>query len=143
LQLRRPVLGASEHDPLSLCQIQEDSANEYHLIEHPAPGTAVVDSAIELFAQLLPLQDVASTLKIITQLLESVRSPKLERNVGRRAAVSVNAAVAMLLALRIATTQHFRQARDTLGNMQVTNLLSSFLKVSCYWLMMALGFWHR
>lgn len=89
-----------------------------------------MDSAIELFAQLLPLQDLSSCTKTITQLLGSVRSPKFEKNVGRRAAVNVNAAVAIVMALRVATTgQNFRHAKETLGSVQVTGLLSSFLKV--------------
>jgi hypothetical protein len=33
------------------------------------------------------------------------------------------------LALRNATVSHFRQARDTFGNAQVTSLLSPFLMV--------------
>ncbi|KAG6906802.1 hypothetical protein DXG01_012050 [Tephrocybe rancida] len=124
--LRKPILGACEHDPLSLCQTRI-SDSEYQLLEPPPPATSVVDTAIELFAQLLPLQDLTSTTRIITQLLESVRSPKLERNSGRKAAVHINATVGLLLALRHATTSHFRQARETFGNSQITSLLSPFL----------------
>lgn len=91
-----------------------------------------MDTAIDLFAQLLPLQDLATTVRIITLLLESVRSPKLDKNTGRKAAVFVNAAVALVLALRHATTSHLRQARETFGNSQITTLLSPFLKVTVY-----------
>jgi len=128
LQLRKPILDACEHDPLSLCQAKF-SDSEYQLFEPPPPATAVVDTAIELFARLLPLQDLTSTVKVITQLVESVRSPKLEKNTGRKAAVFVNATVALVMALRTATTSHFRQARETFGSSQVTTLLSSFLMV--------------
>ncbi|KAJ7472591.1 clathrin-coated vesicle protein [Mycena latifolia] len=126
--LRKPVLGACEHDPLSLCQARISNA-EYQLEEPPPSTTSVVDTAIELFAQLLPLQDLTSTVKIVTLLLESVRSPKLEKNAGRKAAVFINAAVAIVLALRqaMATTQS-RRAKDTFGSSQVTTLLSPFLK---------------
>ena len=109
---------------MSLCQAKF-SDSEYQLFEPPPPATAVVDTAIELFARLLPLQDLTSTVKVITQLVESVRSPKLEKKV----AVFVNATVALVMALRTATTSHFRQARDTFGSSQVTTLLSSFLMV--------------
>ena len=111
---------------MSLCQAKF-SDSEYQLFEPPPPPTAVVDTAIELFARLLriPLQDLTSTVKVITQLVESVRSPKLEKKV----AVFVNATVALVMALRTATTSHFRQARDTFGSSQVTTLLSSFLMV--------------
>ncbi|KAJ7767277.1 clathrin-coated vesicle protein [Mycena metata] len=126
--LRKPVLGACEHDPLSLCQARILNA-EYHLEEPPPATTSVVDTAIELFAQLLPLQDLTSTAKIITLLLESVRSPKLEKNGGRKAAVFINAAVAIVLALRQAMgTVQARKAKDTFGSTQVTTLLSPFLK---------------
>ncbi|KAF9069763.1 clathrin-coated vesicle protein [Rhodocollybia butyracea] len=125
--LRKPVLAGCEHDPLSLCQI-DISKTEYQMIEPPPPATSVVDSAINLFADLLPLQDLASITRVITLLLESVRSPKLEKNVGRKAAVLVNAAIALVLTLRSATTSHFRESRDTFGSSQITNLLSSFLK---------------
>ncbi|ESK97884.1 clathrin-coated vesicle protein [Moniliophthora roreri MCA 2997] len=122
--LRKPVLGGCEHDPLSLCQIR-DSSTDYQLVEPPPPATSVVDAAIELFAQLLPLQDLASNSRTITQLLESVRSPKFDKNIGRKVAVSINASIAIVLALRNATTP---QARDTLGSAQITGLLAPFLK---------------
>lgn len=99
------------------------------MIEPPPPATSVVDSAIDLFAELLPLQDLTSIARTITQLLESVRSQKLEKNVGRKAAVLVNAAIALVLTLRSATASHFRESRETFGSSQVTNLLSSFLMV--------------
>lgn len=106
------------------------SGVEYRMPESPPPATSVVDAAIDLFSQLLPLQDVAASSRIVTQLVESVRSVKLEKNVGRKSAVSINSAVALVLALRQATNSHFRQTRETLGNAQVTTTLAPFLKVS-------------
>ncbi|KAJ3781084.1 clathrin-coated vesicle protein [Lentinula aff. detonsa] len=125
--LRKPVLAGCEHDPLSLCQINI-SKTEHRMVEPPPPATSVVDSAINLFADLLPLQDLPSITRTITQLVESVRSSKLDKNVGRKAAVHVNAAIALVLTLRSATTSHYRESRDTFGSSQVTSLLSSFLK---------------
>ncbi|KAF5377759.1 hypothetical protein D9757_008083 [Collybiopsis confluens] len=129
--LRKPVLAGCEHDPLSLCQI-DMSSSEHQIVEPPPPATSVVDSAINLFAELLPLQDLNSITRTITHLLESVRSPKLEKNVGRRAAVLVNASIALVLALRSATSLHFRESRESFGTPQLTGLLSSFLKVTCF-----------
>lgn len=131
MQLRKPVLGSCEHDPLFLCP-DRTSATDYRLLESPPPATSVVDAAIDLFAQLLPLQDLASTSRIVSQLVDSVRSAKLEKNTGRKSAVSINAAIALVLALRQATTSHFRHSRETLGNPQVTSILAPFLKVSSY-----------
>ena len=48
------------------------------------PTTAVVDAAVELFAQLLPLQESTISVRTINILLEAVRSSKLEKNIGRR-----------------------------------------------------------
>lgn len=89
----------------------------------------MVDASIFLFAQLLPLQDLASTARIVSQLIDSVRSVKLDKNTGRKSAVSINAAVALVYALRQATTTQFRHARETLGNSQVTTTLAPFFKV--------------
>ncbi|EAU90073.2 clathrin-coated vesicle protein [Coprinopsis cinerea okayama7 len=124
--LRTPIFGACEHDTLSLCQ-SVITETDYRLVEPPPGATSVVDSAIDLFSRLLPLQDLSSSIKIINQLLESVRSPRLEKNAGRKSAVFINAAVAIVLALRVATTSHARQGRETFGNGQVTSLLSPFL----------------
>jgi HEAT repeat-containing protein 5 len=123
------VIGSCEHDPLVVCQSR---ATEVAHIwpEPPPPVSSVTDAAIELFAALLPIQDSQSSSRVIIQVIDSVRSPKLERNTGRKAAVFVNATIALLLALRSATTSHFRHARDTLGNAQVTTGLAEFLKVN-------------
>lgn len=67
-------------------------------------------------------------IKILSQLLEFVRSPKLEKNLGRKAAVTINAAVAIVLTLRHASNTNFRQAKETFGNSQLTSLLAPFLK---------------
>jgi hypothetical protein len=89
----------------------------------------VVDAAVNLFSILLPLQDGSAAARILSQLIDSVKSPKLERNAGRRAAVTVNAVVALVLMFREATVSPQRRLRETLGSSQVTSLLANFLKV--------------
>ncbi len=129
VQLRRPILGACEHDPLSVCQ--STLINSEHYIPEPAPpSTAVVDAAITLFSQLLPLQDSSSSAKIIGSMVELTRSNKFEKNLGRKAAVFVNSAVALVLALRVAGSLGTGRSRESLGSGHVTGLLSSFLKVN-------------
>ena len=54
----------------SLCQTKH-SDTDYQLYEPPPPVTLVVDTVIELFARLLPLQGLTATIKIIMQILES------------------------------------------------------------------------
>jgi len=90
----------------------------------------VVDASINLFAQLLPLQDPSLCAKMVALLAEGCRSPKLERNVGRKTAVFVNATTAIMLALRVAGAGAQRQAREALGNPQVTSTLTELLKGS-------------
>lgn len=90
--------------------------------------TSVVDNAIQLFSLLLPIQDQESAARTVKELVDSTRSPRLDRNAGRRAAVIINANIALCLALR-ATAANVRQGREALGNSKVTSTLSGFLKV--------------
>lgn len=90
--------------------------------------TSVVDYAIQLFSLLLPIQDQESAVRAVKELVDSTRSPRLDRNAGRRAAVLINANIALCLALRAATS-NVRQGREALGNSKVTDILSGFLKV--------------
>ena len=112
-----------------LCHAQA-GVSELEWPEPPPPSTAVVDAAIELFAALLPLQDVTSCKAVVRDVIESTRSPKLEKNAGRKAAVVVNSTIALTLTLRVAASSSSRQTRDSFGSTQIGDLLSSFLKVS-------------
>ena len=90
--------------------------------------TSVVDYAIQLFSLLLPIQDQESSARAVKELVDSTRSPRLDRNAGRRAAVLINTNIALCLALRTAAS-NVRQGREALGNSRVTSTLSGFLKV--------------
>ncbi|TFK48336.1 clathrin-coated vesicle protein [Heliocybe sulcata] len=121
----KPLLGSYEYDPLMLCESPSDTTEREPL----AATTAVVDAAIELFAHLLPLQDLSSSIKVLNQCIENVKSNKLERNAGRRAAMLINVVIALTLALRRVTGQSGqRLAREVWANTQVSGLLSPFLK---------------
>ena len=63
------------------------SDTDYQLHEPSPPATSVTDTAIKLSAKLPPLQGLTATIKTITQLLQSVRSPKLEKNAGWKSAL--------------------------------------------------------
>ncbi len=129
VQTSQPVIGSCEHDPLLLCQARS-FAHELVWPEPPPSATAVVDAAIELFAALLPQQDLPSCKRVVTELTDLPKSPKLERNPGRKAAVLMNISTALTLALRHAIAGHSKQARETFGNAQVSSPLAAFLKVS-------------
>lgn len=122
-----PIVGSCENDALTLCRVY---AQETAWPEPPAPLTGVVDAAIELFAALLPLQDPASSAQVITHLTQSIRSPKLERNLGRKAAASVNVSMCILLALRNGAQS--RSAKDMFSNTQLATSLADLIKVSLH-----------
>ncbi|KDQ54486.1 hypothetical protein JAAARDRAFT_80176 [Jaapia argillacea MUCL 33604] len=124
--LRKPVLGSCEHDPLSACRHQNFATQER--IEPPPAATAVVNAAISLFAEILPLQDVPSIVRVLNQVVEYIRSPRLERNAGRKAAVTVNTMAVILLVMRQASVPHHRRSRESLADPQVTSVLSPFIK---------------
>ncbi|KAI0668842.1 ARM repeat-containing protein [Trametes maxima] len=121
---QKPIITSLEHDPLYLCQTIVVDAS-CRAPEPPPAATAAVDASIQLFAQLLPLQDLTQTMRIITQLLNSVGSVKLEKNTGRKAAALVNTTFAIVFALRQGTSA---SARQVLGNSQVATPLATFLK---------------
>ncbi|KAG1715659.1 hypothetical protein ID866_1501 [Astraeus odoratus] len=127
LLLRKPVLGACEHDTLSLCLAGSSGVDTPWLDPPPAP-TAMVNAAIELFARLFPTQDLATGTRIVTQLTELVRSPRLDKNIGRKTAVFINATVAIARTMRYSTTTHYRQAKEPLGHAQITTPLAVLLK---------------
>ncbi|KAI0830170.1 ARM repeat-containing protein [Trametes gibbosa] len=121
---QKPIITALEHDPLYLCQAIVTDTRQ-RASEPPPAATAAVDASIQLFAQLLPLQDVAQTTRLVTQLLNSVGSAKLDKNTGRKAAALVNTTFAVVFALRQGASA---SARQVLGNTQVATPLATFLK---------------
>ncbi|KAI0258392.1 clathrin-coated vesicle protein [Gloeopeniophorella convolvens] len=125
--LRIPILQSAEHDPLAICQ-SRDLTTESFWPEFPPPLTQAVDTGLALFARLLPLQDAASAARLIVLMIDSVKSPKYDKNIGRKAAVQVNATVAIVLAMRQAMASPSRHVRDAFGSTNVTTALSSFLK---------------
>ncbi|EED81460.1 predicted protein, partial [Postia placenta Mad-698-R] len=121
---QKPIIRSCSHDPLFLCQRSAPDAGS-QWPEPPPPATASVNAAIELFAQLLPVQDISIATRTLSQLIEYTTSSKLEKNAGRKAAVYVNATIALVLALRQVSTPRSRQI---FGSPQVTSTISSFLK---------------
>ncbi|KAF8679927.1 Clathrin-coated vesicle protein [Rhizoctonia solani] len=123
--LTQPIVGSLEHNPLMLSSAMARGAT---WPQPPPPATAIVDAAIILFASLLPTQEHSSVYSNVQFLIESCRSPKLDRNAGRKAAVLVNTAVALTRTLRIATETGGRKARDNIGNPTVVAPLSELLQ---------------
>ncbi|KAG8856911.1 hypothetical protein FRB96_006174 [Tulasnella sp. 330] len=125
-----PIMGSCENDTQTLCRMH---AVNIAWPEPPPALTGVVDAAIELFAALLPLQDVSSASHTISHVVQSVRSLKLERNLGRKSAAFVNAAIGLLLSLR--NGSHVKASREVFGNTKVATTLANFIKVGLHFTM--------
>ena len=69
------------------------------------PTTGVVNSAIELFSVAIALHSPKIQESSVEQIATFLTSPGLQRNPGRKAAVSVNIAVALLHALKVAVKE--------------------------------------
>lgn len=67
--------------------------------------------------------------KTVAQLIDATNSAKTERNTGRKAAVLINSAIAVVLTLRHASTQS-RQVAELIGHPAVAAPLADLLKVS-------------
>lgn len=82
-----------------------------------------------LFSLLLAEQDIPNLSKIVTQLIEFSRSPKLDKNPGRKAAILVNSTIALLLALRQVSNVGSRSVKDAFASSQISTPVADFLKV--------------
>ncbi|KAI9783710.1 MAG: hypothetical protein M1816_001191 [Peltula sp. TS41687] len=99
--LLSPMVGAREHDSVSL---YVPSIVESDGLPDP-PATEVVNSAIKLFAISLPLQSATIQESILEQLVTFMSTTSLHRDPGRKAAISVNVAVALLITLKVAVKE--------------------------------------
>lgn len=120
-----PILGAREHDSVYL-HLQGFCISE----ELPdPPATEVVNSAIALFASALPLQIPKVQEAILEQLATFLASQNLQRDPGRRAAISANTAMALLGALKVALGETTAESGD-LKHQGIVECLQSLLRVS-------------
>jgi len=99
--IRSPILSAVEHDPVLLFL-------PGHLVEEPmemtSAATSCVDLAIRLFAISLPLQSSRVQESSLEQLTTTVSQP-LPREPGRKAAMQLNACLAILCTLAVANNE--------------------------------------
>ena len=106
--LASPISGAQEHDSVYL---HTGGKGEGPALPDP-PATEVVNSAIALFATALPLQSPRVQEGVLEQLATFMTSAALQKDPGRRAAVSVNAAMALLGALKVAVGETAAERGD-------------------------------
>lgn len=120
-----PICGAREHDSISLHLQGRQDSNE---LPDP-PATEVVNAAIALFASALPLQSAKVQEAVLEQLTSYVLSPVLQRDPGRKAAVTVNTAMALLGALKVAVGETAAEQGD-LRHPAIEQCLQDILRVS-------------
>lgn len=94
------------------------------------PATEVVNSAIALFAVCLPLQESKIQESILEQLSVHLSAKSLQRDPGRKAAVTVNISLALLGALKVSAGETSANAGN-LGSPAVEKCLDEFLRVCC------------
>lgn len=95
-----PVCQASEHDSVLLYGLRSGED-----LSVDPPTTGVVNSAIDLFSVAIALHSPKIQESSVEQIAMFLTSPSLQRNPGRKAALGVNIAVALLHALKVAVRE--------------------------------------
>ncbi|KZO91157.1 hypothetical protein CALVIDRAFT_522023 [Calocera viscosa TUFC12733] len=121
-QLEQPVLGSCEYEPL--CLLTNFSVDQRSWPEPPPPATGMVNAAIDVFTVFLAHQSTNTCDRTWNVLLNNVRSNRLDRNPGRKAAVTMNTIGVLLDVLRWAD----RESRDGFVSLALYPSLMDFLK---------------
>ncbi|KAM4054782.1 pof6 interactor protein 1 [Hirsutella rhossiliensis] len=107
-----PVCGSLEHDA-SMLYI--GNIDEGPLVLPDPPATEVINNAIQLFAFAFPLTPAKVQESVLEQIKTFASAGPLQRDPGRKAAINVNVAAAILSSMRVAV----RETRSPPGN--ITN----------------------
>ena len=92
------------------------------------PATEVVNSAISLFAMALPLQQAKVQEGSLEQLSMYLSAKSLSRDPGRKAAITVNIALALLNALKVSSSETSASPGD-LKTLPVEKCMDDMLRV--------------
>ncbi|KAL8956239.1 MAG: hypothetical protein Q9183_006370, partial [Haloplaca sp. 2 TL-2023] len=124
-QLWSPVCGALEHDSVSI-----NSHDRKQLDASPdPPATEVVNSAIALFAAVFPSQSPKVQEFALEQLMTLLSAGAMQRAPGRKAAVCINVAMALLGTVKVAVGETTAVSGD-LKHPAVEKGLQTLLRVS-------------
>ncbi|KAK5172630.1 uncharacterized protein LTR77_002750 [Saxophila tyrrhenica] len=119
-----PIMSAVENDG-SFCYLGTMSNDE----EYPdPPGTETVNAAITVFALCLPLQAPRVQESTIEQVTSSVSASTLQKDPARKAAISVNLALALMSACKVANGEA-GSAKGELRNQKTEKGLQHLLHV--------------
>ncbi|KAF9563172.1 hypothetical protein EC968_004980 [Mortierella alpina] len=130
--LKKPILGAPEHDPLVIYTTfaLPSSVSRYSLPKPRPVATGVIDAAIELFAILLPQQTSALQGSMMDELAKMLKNSSLDKNPGRKMAIQVNAVVALLGATKYAMAEGKRHDQRAFEGPLASSLSQSILRDS-------------
>ncbi|KAK0646349.1 armadillo-type protein [Cercophora newfieldiana] len=120
--LLSPVCGTLEHDAslLYIGGVDDESLPD-------PPATEVVNMAIQLFAFVFPLTPAKVQESVLEQVTTFTAAGSLQRDPGRKAAIKVNVATALLSTLRVAVRETKSPSGD-LTNMAVERLIQELLR---------------
>lgn len=121
--LQSPVCGSIEHDALVLYL---DGGDGRPTPPDP-PATEVINSAIQLFAFAFPLTPAKVQESILEQIRTFASAGTLQRDPGRRAAIHVNMATAILATLRVAVKET-QSPSGSVSNLAVERLLQDMVR---------------
>ncbi|EEH48691.2 uncharacterized protein PADG_04770 [Paracoccidioides brasiliensis Pb18] len=99
--LMSPTCQAMEHDSVLLYAVTDRKNGMYT----DPPDTEVVNAAIALFATALPLQSPKVQESSLEQIAALLSAQSLNRNPGRKSAMTVNIAIALLFTLKVALNE--------------------------------------
>lgn len=118
-----PICQTSEHDSVLLYCSRDGDAHA------DPPTTGVVNAAIDLFSLAIPLHAPKVQESTVEQIATFLSSHSLQRNPGRKAAITVNIAVALLHALKVA----LKETDSVSGKLSSANdkIMQELLHVSC------------
>ncbi|KAI1821786.1 armadillo-type protein [Xylaria intraflava] len=121
--LLTPICPSLEHDAAVLYTSDSDASSE---LPDP-PATEVVNMAIRLFAFVFPLTPAKVQESILEQIATYTSAGSLQRDPGRKAAMTVNIASALLSTLKVAVKETPSSAGDV-TNQAVEKLLQEMIR---------------
>ncbi|KAK5990286.1 Pof6 interactor 1-like protein [Cladobotryum mycophilum] len=121
--LQSPVCGSLEHDA---CMLYIGGIDDITANPDP-PATEVINNAIQLFAFAFPLTPAKVQESILEQIRTFASAGTLLRDPGRKAAINVNVATAVLCTMRVATKETSSPSGDV-ANIAVERLLQDIVR---------------
>ncbi|KAH7329245.1 armadillo-type protein [Stachybotrys elegans] len=121
--LQSPICGSLEHDACMLYIAGSDGS----LVHPDPPTTEVINTAIQLFSFAFPLTPAKVQESILEQIRTFVSAGSLQRDPGRKAAINVNLATAVLSTVRVAVKETGAPSGD-ISNIAVERLLQDIVR---------------